>query len=290
MDIQWFPGHMAKARRKIAEDIRRVDAVCEIIDARLPASSRNPDLRKIMGVKPRILVLNRADQADPHATAAWSAHYRAIGERVIVTDCKSGKGVGRFPAAARALLADKLAAYAARGQTGRGLRVMVAGIPNVGKSAFINAMAGRSATRVSDRPGVTRGGQWIRIDGALELMDTPGVLWPKLGDRTAAENLAFAGAVRDEATDCEELGALLMLRLRTLCPQALAARCKIDVGAPEGGYAMLEKAAAGRGFLLPGGGCDTRRMAAVLLDEFRAGKVGRVTLDVIPADAGDNGT
>lgn len=279
MDIQWFPGHMAKARRKMAEDIRQVDAVCELADARVPMSSRNPDLREIIGGKPAIVVLNRIDQADPDATARWSARYKSLGERVIETDCKSGKGVGRFPAAVRSLLADKLAAYASKGQAGRGLRVMVVGIPNVGKSAFINALAKRSAARVSDRPGVTRGSQWIRIDGALELMDTPGVLWPKFSDRAAGENLAFTGAIRDEVTDAEELGAALMLRLRILSPERLAERFKLDIDASDDGYALLTKAAAGRGFLLPGGEYDIGRVAAVLLDEFRAGKLGRVTLD-----------
>ncbi|MDR1589184.1 MAG: ribosome biogenesis GTPase YlqF [Oscillospiraceae bacterium] len=289
MDIQWFPGHMTKARRAIAEDIRQVDAVCELVDARLPSSSRNPDLPGLLGGKPRILVLNRIDQADPGDTAKWSAYYRASGERVIETDCRSGKGVGQLPPAVRSLLADKLASYRAKGQAGRGLRVMVVGIPNVGKSAFINALAKRRAATVSDRPGVTRGRQWIRIDNALELMDTPGVLWPKFGSRTVGENLAFTGAVRDETMDIEELGASLMLRLRDTCPERLAERCRMELGAAADGFEMLGKAAAGRGFLLPGGRYDTGRAAAILLDEFRAGKLGRVTLDAPPESGGGDG-
>ncbi|MDR2358049.1 MAG: ribosome biogenesis GTPase YlqF [Oscillospiraceae bacterium] len=290
MDIQWFPGHMTKARRAMAEDIRLVDAVCELIDARLPSSSRNPDLPDLLGGKPRILVLNRIDQADPDATAKWSAYYRASGERVIETDCRSGKGVGKLPPVARSLLADKLASYEAKGQSGRGLRVMVVGIPNVGKSAFINAVAKRKAASVADRPGVTRGRQWIRIDGTLELMDTPGVLWPKFGSRTVGENLAFTGAVRDETMDIEELGASLMLRLRDMSPKPLAERCRMELDMSDDGYAMLDKAAAGRGFLLPGGRRDTGRTAAILLDEFRAGKLGRVTLDAPPESIGHDGS
>jgi ribosome biogenesis GTPase A len=289
MDIQWFPGHMTKARRAIAEDIRQVDAVCEVIDARLPSSSRNPDLPGLLSGKPRILALNRIDQANPDATAKWSAYYRASGERVIETDSRSGKGVGQLTSAVRSLLADKLASYEAKGQAGRGLRVMVVGIPNVGKSAFINALAKRRAASVSDRPGVTRGRQWIRIDNTLELMDTPGVLWPKFSSRTTGENLAFTGAVRDETMDIEELGAALMLRLRETRPEQLAERFRMELDMSDDGYAMLDKAAAGRGFLLPGGLYDTGRTAAILLDEFRAGKLGRVTLDALPDDGGDSG-
>jgi ribosome biogenesis GTPase A len=282
MEIQWFPGHMTKARREMEQALRNVDAICEMIDARVPSSSRNPDLRDMAPGKPRILALNRIDQADPAQTAMWISHYKASGEHVIETDSKSGKGVGKFPAAARAALADKLAAYAAKGQTGRGLRILVAGIPNVGKSAFINAVAKRRVATVADRPGVTRGKQWIKIDDALELMDTPGVLWPKFEDRTAGENLAFTGAVRDEVVDREELGAALMLRLRELCPDALAARYKMDVDGDASGYDMLTAAAVGRGFRMSGGGCDTLRAAAVLLDEFRAGRLGRITLEPFP--------
>ncbi|MDR1299215.1 MAG: ribosome biogenesis GTPase YlqF [Oscillospiraceae bacterium] len=290
MDIQWFPGHMTRAKRDMAESLRHVDAICEIIDARAPSSSRNPDLNGLAGGKPRVLAINRIDQADADATARWSAHYRGLGERVIETDCRSGAGVSRFAEAARAQLADKLASYEAKGQTGRGLRFMVVGIPNVGKSAFINALAHRRAAAVSDRPGVTRGRQWIKIDSSLELMDTPGVLWPKLGDRTVAENLAFTGAVRDEVVDTEELCASLMVRLRELCPGRLAERYKMAVDANDDGYAMLSRAAAGRGFLLPGGVYDTGRVSAILLDEFRSGKLGRITLDGLPRGGSADGT
>jgi ribosome biogenesis GTPase A len=290
MDIQWFPGHMAKARRDMAESLRHIDAICEVIDARIPRSSRNPDLIGLAGTKPRILVINRIDQADASATARWSAYYRGRGERVIETNSRSGAGVQRFAAAARAALADKLASYEAKGQSGRGFRIMVVGIPNVGKSAFINALARRRAATVSDRPGVTRGRQWIKIDKSLELMDTPGVLWPRLGERSTAENLAFTGAIRDAAIDVEELCASLMLRLRELCPCKVSQRYKMTIDAGDDGYGMLRRAAVGRGFLLPGGQCDMGRVSAILLDEFRAGKLGAITLDGLPRGDGCDGT
>jgi ribosome biogenesis GTPase A len=281
MNIQWYPGHMAKTRRMIAENIKLVDAVCEIIDARIPVSSRNPDLDGMTGGKPRLIVLNRADQADPESSKQWIERFKTEGMSVIETDCKSGKGVGKFPAAVRELLADKLAHYASRGQTGRQLRVLVAGIPNVGKSSFINRAAGRKAAATSDRPGVTRGKQWIGVDKGLELLDTPGVLWPKFDDQTVAENLAFTGAIRDEILDIETLGANLMSRLSKNYPDSIVSRYKIEIGEDAGGFDLLVQAARSRGFLVSGGEYDLGRMAAVLLDEFRGGKLGRITLEKV---------
>ena len=270
---------MTKARRMIAENVKLVDAVCEIIDARIPYSSRNPDLDEMTGGKPRLIVLNRTDQADPSSTKQWAGKFKAGGTAVIETDSKSGNGVNGLKAAVRALLKDKIARYEAKGQSGRMLRIMVAGIPNVGKSSFINRAAGRKAANTSDKPGVTRGKQWIKLDNGIELLDTPGVLWPRFEDRIVAENLAFTGAIRDEIIDIEALGANLMSRLNEFYPERLTARYKIRTDAPDGGFDLLAKAAKNRGFLLPGGEYDISRMAVILLDEFRGGKLGRITLE-----------
>jgi len=282
MTIQWFPGHMTKARRMIVDNIKIVDAVCEVVDARIPLSSRNPDLDELTGGKPRLIILNRIDQADPKATKQWVDGFTAGGAAVLETDCKSGKGVGNFPAAVRSLLADKIARYVSRGQKGRVLRVMVVGIPNVGKSSFINRAARRKATETSDRPGVTRGKQWIKIDNGLEFLDTPGVLWPRFEDQTVAENLAFTGAIRDDIMDIETLGANLMTRLKEFYPETIAGRYKVVITADIRGFDLLAQAARNRGFLISGGELDLTRMAAVLLDEFRAGKLGRITLEKYP--------
>ena len=279
MDIQWFPGHMTKTRRMIAENLKLIDAVCEVIDARIPVSSRNPDLDDMSGGKPRLIIMNRADQADQEATKRWAALLRDGGAAVLETDCKSGKGVGGFAPAVRGLLADKLAYYASKGQSGRQLRVMVVGIPNVGKSSLINRVAKRKAAATSDRPGVTRGKQWISVDGGLELLDTPGVLWPKFEDREVAENLAFTGAIRDEVLDTESLGAALIIKLNELYPESLGRRYKIENSGGGDGFELLAQAAKNRGFLISGGELDLARMAIVLLDEFRGGKLGRVTLE-----------
>jgi len=271
---------MTKARRMIAENIKLVDAVGEVIDARIPLSSRNPDLDEMTGTKPRLIILNRVDQADRQATKQWAAKFRADGAAVLETDSKSGNGVGGFPAAVRMLLAEKIERYKAKGQPGRVLRVMVVGIPNVGKSSFINRAAKRKAADTSDKPGVTRGKQWIKLDNGLELLDTPGVLWPKFEDQTVAENLAFTGAIRDDVIDIETLGANLFLRLREFYPERIMERYKVDTTAGIGGFDLLGQAAKNRGFLISGGEVDLSRMAVVLLDEFRGGKLGRITLEM----------
>ena len=279
INIQWFPGHMTKARRMIAENVKIIDAICEVIDARIPQSSRNPDLDEMTDRKPRLIVLNRVDQADPAESKKWAAHFRSSGAAVIETDSRSGKGVNGLNNAARLLLSDKLEQYASKGQTGRQLRLMVVGIPNVGKSSFINRVAKRKATQTSDRPGVTRGKQWISLGNGIELLDTPGVLWPKFEDQTVAENLAFTGAIRDAIMDIETLGANLMLRLNTEYPERLVERYKIEAGKDSNGFELLTLAAAKRGFLIQGGDYDLERMAVILLDEFRGGKLGRITLE-----------
>ena len=279
MNIQWYPGHMTKTRRMIQEQIRNMDAVCEILDARIPISSRNPDVDELAAGKPRLVVLNRADQADPALTRQWAAWFRAKGYAVLESNAKEGAGTGKFAGAVRELLADKLKAYAEKGQSGRVLRVMILGIPNVGKSTFINKVAGRKTAKAEDRPGVTRGKQWIAVDRQLELLDTPGILWPKFEDQSVGLNLAYTGAVRDEVMDLEELASHLMAYLGAHYPQTLEARYKITPEAEEGGYDLLVRAGKKRGFLISGGEVDTERMAKILLDEFRGGKLGRFTLE-----------
>lgn len=273
---------MTKARRMITDQVKLVDAVCEIIDARIPISSRNPDLDDLTGGKPRLIILNRTDQSDPAATKRWAAYFKSRGYVILETDAKSGKGTADFSKAVRTLLKDKLAAYAAKGQIGHVVRVMIVGIPNVGKSSFINRIAKRKATEASDKPGVTRGKQWITIDNGLELLDTPGILWPKFDSQTVGENLAFTGAVKDDILDREALASNLMLRLRDINPQKLSERYKFTPNADQNGYELLGEAARKRGFLLQGGTLDIERMASVLLDEFREGRLGRVSLELPP--------
>jgi len=281
MNIQWYPGHMTKARRMIAGNIKLIDAVCEIIDARIPVSSRNPELDDMTGGKPRLLVLNRVDQADAKITKEWACHLKSQDNAVIETNSKNGKGVDDFYPAVRALLADKLKNYASKGLSGKQLRLMVVGIPNVGKSSFINRLAKRKVTQTSDRPGVTRGKQWITLERQIELLDTPGVLWPKFDDQITAENLAFTGAIRDEIMDVGTLGANLMSRLKDNYPLRLSERYKIDAAADLSGFELLTLAASKRGFLISGGEYDLERMAIILLDEFRGGKLGRISLEQV---------
>jgi len=279
LNLQWFPGHMTKAQRMIEENMKLIDAVCEIIDARIPYSSRNPDIERLSGTKPRLVILNRIDQADPAATALWRDYFKKTGAAVLETDCKSGKGVSGFSNAVRGVLKDKLEQYAAKGQVGRPLRCMILGIPNVGKSSFINKVAKRKAAKASDKPGVTRGKQWINIDAGLELLDTPGILWPRFDSQQVGESLAFTGAIRDEIMDRETLAANLFIRLRALYPARITERYKFEPDAEMTGYEMLEFAAKKRGFLVSGGEYDLERMSAILLDEFRDGKLGRITLE-----------
>ena len=279
LNIQWYPGHMTKAVRMIGDNLKMVDAVCEVIDARIPGASRNPDVDTLAAGKPRIVVLNRVDLADPAATGRWRAYFKAKGCAVLETDAKSGKGVSGFPDAVRTVLSDKIAAYEAKGQAGRTLRVMVLGIPNVGKSTFINKVAGRKAAAVSDRPGVTRGRQWIAVDRGLELLDTPGILWPRLDSQQVGELLSVTGAVKDDILDRETLACNFLTRLMREYPAVLLERYKLTPEDGETGYELLTAAAKRRGFLLRGGEYDTERMAAVLLDEYRAGKLGRLTLE-----------
>lgn len=291
MNIQWYPGHMTKTRRMIQDQLKHIDAVCEILDARIPISSRNPDVEELTAGKPRLIVLNRIDVADPAGTKAWADYFRGQGCAVLEVNAKEGRGTDRFPAAVRELLAEKLAAYAERGQAGRTIRVMILGIPNVGKSTFINKVSKRKTAKAENRPGVTRSKQWVPVDASLDLLDTPGMLWPKFEDQTVGMNLAYTGAVRDEIMDIETLSCHLMTYLARRYPQALMSGYKLpelpereegenDVGY---GYRLLEAAGRKRGFLISGGEVNTERMARILLDEFRGGKLGRFTLE-LPED------
>ena len=280
-NLSWFPGHMTKTRRMITAEIKNMDAVCEILDARIPLSSRNPDVDELTAGKPRLVVLNRVDQADPGETRRWAAYFRGKGYAVLEANAKGGAGTAQFAAAVRELLRDKLAAWADRGQVGRTVRIMVLGIPNVGKSTFINKVAHRKTARAEDRPGVTRSKQWVPVDSPLELLDTPGILWPRFDDPEVGKRLAFTGAIKDDVVDMEELACCLMDYLSRRYAPVLAERYKIEVEPEDGGYDLLEKAGRKRGFLMRGAQVDTQRMARVLLDEFRGGKLGRFTLETV---------
>lgn len=282
MNIQWFPGHMTKAQRMVEENLSMVDAVCEILDARIPYSSRNPDIDRLAGDKPRLVILNRVDLADPQMTARWRKYFESRGLAILETDAKSGKGVGSFAPAVRRLLKDKLAAYEAKGQVGRPLRVIILGIPNVGKSTFINRVAGRKAAIAGDKPGVTRGKQWINIDQGLDLLDTPGILWPKFDSQEVGEMLAITNAIKADVLDKETLGANFMLRLRELYPKAIEERYKFVPDPDMNGFELLEQAAKKRGFLVSRGEYDIERMANTLLGEYHDGKLGRLTLEAPP--------
>ena len=283
-NLSWFPGHMTKTKRMIASELPHMDAVCEILDARIPLSSRNPDVDDLTAGKPRLIVLNRADQADPAQTRRWSQYFRAKGWAVLEANAKGGVGTEKFAAAVRELLRDKLEAYAAKGQVGRVVRVMVLGIPNVGKSTFINKVARRKTAKAEDRPGVTRSKQWVPVDATLELLDTPGILWPKFDDPEVGKRLAFTGAVKYDVLDIEELACYLMDYLAAHYADVLTERYKITVEDGDSGYDLLEKAGRKRGFLMRGAQVDTERMARILLDEFRAGKLGRFTLETAPTE------
>lgn len=280
MNIQWFPGHMTKAQRMIEDNIKLVDAVCEVIDARIPRASRNPDIDRLAAGKPRLVILNRADLADPEITKRWKESFERQGMAVLETDARSGKGVGGFVPAVRRLLADKLREYEAKGQSGRQLRVMILGIPNVGKSTFINKVAGRKAAAAGDKPGVTRGRQWINIDRSLDLLDTPGILWPKFDSQEVGELLAVTNAIKADVIDKETLGANFMLRLRSMYPAAIEARYKFTPDEDANGFELLEQAAKKRGFLVSRGEYDIERMANTLLSEYHDGKLGRLTLEL----------
>ncbi len=279
MNIQWYPGHMTKTRRQIEADLKLVDAVCEIVDARIPLSSRNPDIDTICGNKPRIVILNRMDLADPAATKQWVAYFKSKGIAAVPTDCKTKRGINDFLPTVRGILKEKIERDAARGMN-RPIRIMIVGIPNVGKSTFINQISGRKGAKAENRPGVTRGKQWVTVDNGLLLLDTPGILWPKFEDPNVGLALAFTGAVKEDVIDIEELACRLMELLHNRYPQAVLDRYGIALDADAPGYELLEAAGKKRGYLLSRGEIHTERMAKVLLDEYRSGKLGRFTFEV----------
>ena len=282
--IQWFPGHMAKTRRMITENLKNVDIVIEILDARIPLSSRNPEIAKLTANKPTILLLNKATLADPEMTKKWCEHYTNEQTVCITTDCVSGMGINKIKEAVNTVLAEKLQRYEAKGMAGRKLKAMIVGIPNVGKSSLINKICGSKKAKVENRPGVTVDKQWVDTNIGLMLMDMPGVLWPKFDDRTIGENLALTGAIKDKILDIETLAIVLCSRLRKQYPDLLAQRYKLgDMSAYENhtDLELFEVIGKKRGFLISGGEIDYERTANMLLEEFRSAKIGKITLDRI---------
>ena len=276
--IQWFPGHMTKARRKIKEVLPLIDAVAEVVDARIPLSSRNPELKDIIGDKPHIILLNKCDMADKVVTEEWIRYYKTQNITAIALDCKTGKGLNAFKDTVKTALADKLEAYRQKGMVGKPLRVMVVGIPNVGKSSFINKIAGNTKAKVENRPGVTRGNQWFTIDKQLELLDTPGVLWPKFEDKTVGEHLAFTGAVKDRVLDTELL-AMRLLEILAENYRDLLTKRYGDIDFDCDSYELLCRIGKKRGMVIRGGETDTERAANMLLEEYRNCKIGFITLE-----------
>ncbi len=279
MNIQWFPGHMAKTRRLIGENLKLVDLVVELLDARAPLSSQNPEIESICGQKPRLLILNKADLADEKANEAWLGYFKKQGKTAILFDSVHEKRTKHVVDTVRSLLTEQIKRQEERGMKNRPLKLMIVGIPNVGKSSFINRLAGRSAAISGDRPGVTKGKQWIRLAGGLELLDTPGVLWPKFEDESVGLRLAFTGAIKDEIMDTETLAAKLLEDLCIRAPQALSARYKLETTEFENGFCALEAVAKKRGFIISGGEYDLLRAAGIVLDEFRSTKIGNITLE-----------
>ena len=282
--VQWFPGHMAKTRRQIKESLPLVDAVTELLDARVPLSSRNPELNELIANKPHIVLLNKCDMADEAASRRWKAWFDGRGTPALAVDCRSGRGLNAYGETVRTLLQDKIQSNIEKGMPGRALRMMVVGIPNAGKSSFINRMAGRSRAKVADKPGVTRQNQWFAIGGGIELLDTPGVLWPKFDDPEVGNRLAFIGSVKDEVVDVETLAVRLLAVLGAQYRDRLCDRYKLDEAAVAecGPYELLELIGRKRGMLVRGGEIDTERASAMLLDEYRAGRLGRITLEFPP--------
>ena len=283
--IQWFPGHMAKTRRMITENIKNVDFIIEILDARIPHSSKNPEIARLTEGKPRIILLNKASLADPVQSEKWRAKYTEEGCACILTDCISGSGLDKLMPAVNKLMEEKLQRYSDKGMTGRKLKAMVLGIPNVGKSSLINKLCGNKKAKVEDRPGVTLNKQWVPTNLGIDLLDMPGVLWPKFDDQTVGENLSMTGAIKDAVVNVEEIAMFLCGRLRSLYPEALAARYKLSTDMSEyddlTDWDLVELIGRKRGFLISGGEVNTERTSLMLLDEFRGGVIGRITLDRI---------
>ena len=278
--VQWFPGHMAKTRRLIKESLNLVDGVVEIVDARIPHSSSNPELDSIIKNKPRIVLLNKCDVADSNATKLWLDYYTSKGMYALPVDCRTGKGLNKFIPTVKKALSKVIERNNAKGMAGKALRLMVVGIPNTGKSSFINRMAGSSKAKVADKAGVTRQQQWFAVGDGIELLDTPGVLWPKFDDPEVGDRLAFTGAVKDEVTDIETLSCRLLEVLAKTRPGAILQRYKLDSIDGLQGWEILELIGKKRGFLIKGGEIDYERTAVMLCDEFRGGRLGEITLEL----------
>lgn len=278
--VQWFPGHMAKTRRLIKESLNLVDGVVEIVDARIPRASSNPELGDLIKRKPRIVLLNKSDVADSKATKMWLNFYRSKGFFALAVDCRTGKGLNQFIPTCRKALSDVIEKNEAKGMGGKTIRLMVVGIPNTGKSSFINRMAGKNKAVVADRAGVTRSNQWFSVGNGIELLDTPGVLWPKFDDPEVGDKLAFIGSVKDEVTDLESLSCRLLEVLAKTHPEMIEARYKISGFESLQGWEILELIGKKRGFLIKGGEINYERAAAIVCDEFRGGKLGRVSLEL----------
>lgn len=278
--VQWFPGHMAKTRRLIKESLKLVDGVVEIVDARIPYSSSNPELNDIIKGKPRIVLLNKCDVADSNATNMWVSYYKSKNMFALPVDCRTGKGLNKFIPTVQKALAEVIVKNEQKGMRGKSLRLMVVGIPNTGKSSFINRMAGNSKAKVADKAGVTRQQQWFVVGNGIELLDTPGVLWPKFDDSQVGDKLAFTGAVKDEVTDIETLSCRLLETLSKTRPQAILDRYKLDSIDGLQGWEILELIGKKRGFLIKGGEIDYERAAVMICDEFRGGKLGKISLEL----------
>ena len=278
--IQWFPGHMAKTRRLIAANLSLVDAVVEIVDARAPLSSRNPEMDHMTRNKPRLVLLNKSDLADERTTQQWINYFRQTGSEALAVDCKSGKGLKAIlPSIKNTVLKELMEKRAKNGMTGAAVRLMIVGIPNVGKSSLINKLAGSKRAKVEDRPGVTRTKQWVKLDNNTELLDMPGVLWPKFEDQDVAVRLAFTGAISDDILDIETLAMKLLAYLAENYPESLKERYKIELSDEDTGLEILEKVGKKRGMMISGGEINTERAAITVIDEFRSGKLGRITLE-----------
>ena len=278
MNIQWFPGHMTKTKRQIEEKLKLIDAVVEILDARMPVSSQNPDITEITGGKPRVIVLNKVDLADENTTKLWAEYFKKSGAEVCYTDCEKGKGVKETINAVKRVLADKIASDTEKGMN-RAIKILVVGVPNVGKSSYINRLSGRSSATVGDRPGVTRGQQWIRLKNGVELLDTPGILWPKFEDEQVGLNLAFIGSIKDEIMDTELLACKLAEFLNENYCESFCTRYKLSDTDGKEGFELVEMLGRKRGFVISGGEIDFLRASNILLDEFRSGKIGRISLE-----------
>ena len=279
--IQWFPGHMAKTKRMMRECLPEVDIIIELLDSRIPYSSKNPEIDKLINGKPKITVFTKSTLADPDMTARWIDSYRKRGERVVVIDSTTGAGIEKLADEVRDIMAEKLERYHLKGMDGRKLKAMIVGIPNVGKSSLINRIAGNKKAKVEDRPGVTVDKQWVPTKIGFDLLDMPGVLWPKFEDQTVGENLAMTGAIRDQILDTEEIAMILCSRLLKVAPDKFMARYKLSAEETEGldSYDLFELVGRKRGLLISGGEVNHKRCADMLLDEFRGGKIGRITLE-----------